>query len=207
MYPQEVAPTWRSHHEKTNLRLMPNGLSKKHKGGGGRVKAPKFFFLIQVTLAFYNILHYFLKEDFKHVGNRQIVSKTLRGKFSLQVSFRCLPRIIKPTVGGVRSFFLPDARWNPEDCAESQTSGLQERGVASTSLENSSALAWQIFENRDCLFHVESFSSPYSQNFSNRLIFQWQSGHKHVSCAAFMAKDLVFKTVAPMFPVITVLDL
>ena len=66
-----------------------------------------------MTLAFYNILHNFLKEDFKHVGNRQIVSKTLRGKFSLQVSFRCLPRIIKPTVGGVRSFFLPDARWNP----------------------------------------------------------------------------------------------
>lgn len=88
----------------------------------------------------------------------KLFQKPCRGKFSLQVSFRCLPRIIKPTLGGVRSFFLPDVRWNPEDDAESQTSGLQERGVASTSLENSSALAWQIFENRDCLFHVESFS-------------------------------------------------
>lgn len=76
MYPQEVAPTWRSHHEKTNHRLMPNGLSKKHKGGGGRVKAPTFFFLIQVTLAFYNILHYFFKRGFQACGKQANCFKT-----------------------------------------------------------------------------------------------------------------------------------
>lgn len=115
----------------------------------------------------------------------------LRGKFSLQVSFRCL--IIKPTVGGVRSFFLPDARWNPEDRAESQTSGLQERAQEPPSLENSSARArfsrtviasstWN-----HSLRHIHRIS-PIVYYFSDR------SGHKHVSCAAFMAQDLVFKS-------------
>ena len=124
LYPQEVTLTWRSHHEKTNHRLMSSRLPKK-QGGGGRVKAPKKIFF---NPSDFGLLQYFTLFFLKRISSMwetgKLFQKPCRGKFSLQVSFRCLPRIIRPTVGGVRSFFLPGARWNPEDYAESQTSGL-----------------------------------------------------------------------------------